>query len=186
MKAEDAKKKVDESKKLMEEAKKKVEEGKKLVEEAKKMMEKAKKADEDAKTEAAKSNKELEKIKTFRKKVQKRSLFLTKDAMKEDNNDDGRIYQNFISAIVLITTIRLLSKEILELAEPKRPRTDREEENKPNCKVCFEVFDDNHPEAVLTTCGHKACYNCLFSLPRNSCPTCRKGFRKRNILKIYD
>ena len=67
-----------------------------------------------------------------------------------------------------------------------RQRKDPEEGNKPKCRICFELFGENHPKAVLTSCGHTACLNCLSSLPQKTCPSCRKKFTKRNILQVFE
>ncbi|CAG5106214.1 Oidioi.mRNA.OKI2018_I69.chr1.g2742.t1.cds [Oikopleura dioica] len=153
-KAEDAKKKVAETAKM-------IKESEKVVNEALKNVEKANAAFIDAQKAEEESNAELGKIKTFRRKVQTRSLFLTEDAMNEDN-----------------TTA--------EPPEPKKSRKAPEEDNKPKCRICFELFDENHPKAVLTSCGHTACLNCLSSLPQKTCPSCRKKFTKRNILQVFE
>ncbi|CAG5099708.1 Oidioi.mRNA.OKI2018_I69.XSR.g16646.t1.cds [Oikopleura dioica] len=135
-------------------AEEKVKDAKKEVANAKKVLKFA----EDKENEACK---ELEKKKIWRKKVQKRSVLLTKHAMKEENSDLES------------------SDELVEV--------DGEKENKKlKCKVCFELFDDEHREAVLTTCGHKACFKCLSSLPQKTCPTCRADFTEDKILKIFD
>ncbi|CAG5085965.1 Oidioi.mRNA.OKI2018_I69.PAR.g11066.t2.cds [Oikopleura dioica] len=68
-----------------------------------------------------------------------------------------------------------------------------EEENKPmedneklKCKVCFELYDDDHLQAAVSPCGHKACFQCLSSLPQKTCPTCRADFTADQILKLFD
>ncbi|CAG5099710.1 Oidioi.mRNA.OKI2018_I69.XSR.g16647.t1.cds [Oikopleura dioica] len=129
------------------------------VEDAKKKVATAKKALEDAETEENKAREELEKNRNWRKRVQKRSLILTENAMKEENSD-------------------------LDSSDESDETNGEEENEKPKCKVCFELFGNDHPEAVLITCGHKGCFGCLSSLPQKTCPFCRADFTEDKILKV--
>ncbi|CAG5113278.1 Oidioi.mRNA.OKI2018_I69.chr2.g7397.t1.cds [Oikopleura dioica] len=128
---------------------------------AAKKVEEAEKALEEAKLEKENAYEELQKIKEWRRKVQKRSLVLTKNAMKEDNNLEDSTDE---------------SDKNLVKDEP---------DDKLKCKVCFEIFCDEHPEALVIPCGHRACFNCLSSLPQKTCPSCRAEFTEDKIFKIY-
>ena len=66
------------------------------AEDAKKKVAMAKKALQEAKAEEDQACRELEKKIIWRKKVQKRSVLLTKNAMKEDNSDLGNISWNMV------------------------------------------------------------------------------------------
>ncbi|CAG5088373.1 Oidioi.mRNA.OKI2018_I69.PAR.g11820.t1.cds [Oikopleura dioica] len=156
---EDAEKQVESSRKVMEV-------DQKLVEEVLKKAQESSQAFEEAKVDAEKCKEELAKIRKWRKKVQKRSLVLSKAAMKEDNSD---------------------AESSGESDEPETKKSKGGEENNEddNCKICCEVFSEAHPLAALTACGHIACFNCLSNLPQKTCPTCRKKFTKRNILKLF-
>ncbi|CAG5108325.1 Oidioi.mRNA.OKI2018_I69.chr1.g3742.t1.cds [Oikopleura dioica] len=117
----------------------------------------AKKALAKAEEKAKNAEDELGKKKAWRKKVQKRSVVLTKHAMKEDNSD-------------------LVNSE----------DDNNESKEKPKCKVCFENYSEDRPEAAIFPCGHKACFICLSSLPQKTCPTCRAAFTADKILKLYE
>ncbi|CAG5105019.1 Oidioi.mRNA.OKI2018_I69.chr1.g1762.t1.cds [Oikopleura dioica] len=131
-------------------------------ERAHKKVEDLKKQLEMAENDAVDADQELECVKVFRRKVQKRSLFLTKETMKDDNPD-------------LDTTdeVKLVPEE-------------KEVNEKLRCKVCFETYDEEHPQAAVIPCGHKACLNCLSSLPQKNCPTCRAEFTDDKIFKLFD
>ncbi|CAG5077908.1 Oidioi.mRNA.OKI2018_I69.PAR.g8841.t1.cds [Oikopleura dioica] len=103
------------------------------------------------------AQKDLEDKKKYRRKVQKRALLLANYVMKEDNNDLENDQQS----------------EVKSEAEDRK------------CKVCFEKYDDDHPEAAIFPCGHKSCYNCLTSLTQKICPICRAEFTGDKILKLY-
>jgi len=128
----------------------------KNVAEAKLVLKKA----EETEANAVKS---LDEKKEWRKTVQKRALFLAKEAMKEDNSD-------------------LETDE--EMKNSKKKKID-EEEDKLTCKICLEKFDDEHIEAAIIPCGHKFCYRCLDSIAPYNCPTCRAKFTMRKVYKLY-
>ena len=67
----------------------------------------------------------------------------------------------------------------------KKAKNDDANEKSP-CKVCFFHFDDERPEAALTSCGHKACVPCLDALQPKTCPICRAEFTEEQILKLFD
>ncbi|CAG5091109.1 Oidioi.mRNA.OKI2018_I69.PAR.g12859.t1.cds [Oikopleura dioica] len=71
--------------------------------------------------------------------------------------------------------------------EPEAKKKKQNEDNeKPSCKVCFFPFDNDHPEAVIIPCGHKACFNCISKLPEKDCPSCRAKFSDENVYKVYN
>lgn len=140
--------------------------------EAKRKLEKAKKAFKEAEAERKAADVCLFGLNKVHKKVQKRLLSVTKDTVA------GR---EFLLEAVSISLLDSLDEE-----PPAKQSKNDEENEKLHCKVCFYPFDDEHHEAVLTTCGHKACFNCLTTLRKNECPSCRKKFTKGKILKIFD
>jgi len=158
---EDARKAEDAAEKISENADAKVVEAKKILENL-----------EQAAADAVKS---LGERKKWRKTVQKRALFLAKEAMKEDNSDieEGSDYEP--------------DDEEVEDAEVEEEADEEREEllEKMTCKVCMEKFDDEHPEATIIPCGHKSCFQCLSSLPNKVCPTCRADFAIENVYKLY-
>jgi len=114
------------------------------------------------------SDRSLGEKKKWRKTVQKRALFLANEAMKEDNSD-----------------LEADETDEKEIENRKKRKMDDEEADKLTCKVCLEKYDNEHIEATIIPCGHKSCFQCLSSLPRKNCPTCRARFTKRNLYKLY-
>ncbi|CAG5091117.1 Oidioi.mRNA.OKI2018_I69.PAR.g12863.t1.cds [Oikopleura dioica] len=83
--------------------------------------------------------------------------------------------------VLFVTQVALETVE----SEPKskKPKTENE---KPHCKVCFFPFDNDHPEAVIIPCGHKACFNCISNLPQKKCPSCHVKFTKNRVFKVFN
>ena len=159
------------------EADKKMENLEKELEKTKIELEKAKKDGKDAQEEA-KNKKEL------RRKAQKRSFFLTQDAMKEDGCDFGKNFRVFLWDYKLLE-IPQKKKKTKDASTQEIEAKDEDEDEKESCRICFEKFGEMHPEAAIYPCGHMACYYCLSTLPQKQCPTCRAPFTQRKILKLY-
>ncbi|CBY16286.1 unnamed protein product [Oikopleura dioica] len=134
-----------------------------IVEKAEKEIENCKKALEAAEKKGKEAHDELNEKKKWRKTVQKRTLFLANEAMKEDNSD-------------LETDDAEENKESRAENEDK---TDGREDDDKSCKVCFEDYDKKEClRATVIPRGHQSCFKCLSSLPEKICPTCRAEFTK--------
>ncbi|CAG5099971.1 Oidioi.mRNA.OKI2018_I69.XSR.g16781.t1.cds [Oikopleura dioica] len=132
-------------------ANKRAETSKKKVEEAKKSLAEAEQEEKDA-------DENLEAKKEWRKKVQKRRLFVTLDEAKEDNPE--------LDDTILIKQSKM--------------------DDKLKCSVCFDLYDDNRPQVVLITCFHHFCEACINALQPKNCPKCRTRFTPAKVKKIFD
>ncbi|CAG5094809.1 Oidioi.mRNA.OKI2018_I69.XSR.g13884.t1.cds [Oikopleura dioica] len=134
-----------------------------LKEDFKKSKENRKKAIENLKKSEEKSvsaDKRLEAEKEFRNEAKKRCLMVTRKFEDDSSDDEGPAKKK--------------SKEPLS--------TERNE-----CGICCNPYDDEHHEAVLTSCGHKTCYMCITAkLPSKKCAFCKKPFTAKNILKVFN
>ncbi|CAG5091529.1 Oidioi.mRNA.OKI2018_I69.PAR.g13104.t1.cds [Oikopleura dioica] len=163
---EEARDEEDSAEEDVEEASEALEKAQNDVERIKEALQNAENAQQNAEEEHAAAKEKLEEKKAWRKKVQKRALVLAEDAMKEDNRD--------------------LDDEDDSEDEDCEEEEFEEEKDAYKCKVCFEFFDDEHQEAAIYPCGHKACFNCLSSLQPMVCPICRAPFAPRSILKLFN
>ena len=139
---------------------------------AEKLAEDADKALEEAKKKSKDAHEALDQKKIWRKKVQKRHLFLSTEAMKEDNDELGKIFPLVIDLIIF-------SEDMVVVKQAKL-------DDKLKCKVCLENYGDNHPQVILITCGHHFCSPCISALQQKNCPTCRTRFTPAKILKVFD
>ena len=71
--------------------------------------------------------------------------------------------------------------------EPVKKKAKKTKVNKKlQCNVCSSPFDNAHPEAILASCGHRACANCLMKLEQKECPVCGANFTEDKIIKVLN
>ncbi|CAG5105120.1 Oidioi.mRNA.OKI2018_I69.chr1.g1851.t1.cds [Oikopleura dioica] len=89
----------------------------------------------------------------------------------------------------LFLTVKAVTEGVISDTEPAKKKSKRAEVNeKLQCKVCSSPFDVEHPEAILASCGHRACTNCLMKLEEKECPAvgCGARFSEDKIIKVLD
>ncbi|CAG5091111.1 Oidioi.mRNA.OKI2018_I69.PAR.g12860.t1.cds [Oikopleura dioica] len=118
----------------------------------------AEQALEEAKKAVTETEETRVRTKDYRRKVQKRHLFLSEIAMKEDNED--------LAEMTFVNEAKLSDKL--------------------KCKVCNELFNDVREETIITSCSHKLCSVCYTSLEQKNCPFCRKRFAASKVVKVFD
>ncbi|CAG5094368.1 Oidioi.mRNA.OKI2018_I69.XSR.g13493.t1.cds [Oikopleura dioica] len=124
----------------------------------------------------------------WRKKVQKRIFIAAKSLAKEDNSDfeeepvEKRSKQNAEH------NSRSSSDEDSDAEENRATSPERPSFYSfvltPRCMVCDFGFDNEHQEAIITPCGHKACFNCISNLSEKKCPKCKADFTDENVYKV--
>jgi len=67
-----------------------------------------------------------------------------------------------------------------ELRDPNKRENNRRE-----CQICLEEFNNDERKESVLYCGHRACFKCLNSLPKKLCPICRKEFTAKQIIKFF-
>jgi len=67
-----------------------------------------------------------------------------------------------------------------ELRDPEKP-----EENRTECDICLEEYNNDERRESVLYCGHRSCFKCLTDLPKKLCPICRKEFTAEQIIKFF-
>ncbi|CAG5108323.1 Oidioi.mRNA.OKI2018_I69.chr1.g3741.t1.cds [Oikopleura dioica] len=101
-------------------------------------------------------------------KVKKR-LFVAAKAV-QDSSSSSSDSSDSDDDVIFVTKKKAKQDEVIE---------------KLQCKVCFNPFDDNRPEAIIIPCAHKFCFNCISALPEKKCPNCRTDFTDNNVYKTH-
>ena len=59
------------------------------------------------------------------------------------------------------------------------------ENERQECRICFQVYDTDHKECCISLCGHRFGKSCLEKLQPKRCPLCNKNFVDKHIVILY-
>jgi hypothetical protein len=82
----------------------------------------------------------------------------------------------YISSENKLVSFRSAVYILYEIPEPKGTPTDDETKQ---CSICVENIKD-----YALPCGHIYCIECVGKM-KSECPTCKKGFVKDKVIKLY-
>jgi len=62
---------------------------------------------------------------------------------------------------------------------------DTPEDNRSECNICLEEYNNDERRESVLYCGHRSCFNCLNDLTKKFCPICRKKYTAKQIIKFF-
>ncbi|CAG5094852.1 Oidioi.mRNA.OKI2018_I69.XSR.g13917.t1.cds [Oikopleura dioica] len=157
----------------------------KLYKESRREQESAEKESMAAEEELEDAENEVEKIRKSLIKAKATVKFAKRKAnAAEKNLKERRNWSETVRKRALVVANDALGYDVSshDACEIKK---EEEETEMHECRLCYNPYGDERPEAVVIPCGYKACFNCLSTLPRKVCPHCRAEFTDDKLLKLH-
>ena len=135
-------------------------------------------------------SKELKRTRHLRKKNWQ-SLKLTLKMRTKSSRKHAKIVRKFKKSwpkcfrLVRKNCVIQVSFDAPIFAFSKSLCLEKRENNRRECQICLEEFNNDERKESVLYCGHRACFKCLTSLPNKLCPICRKEFTADQIIKFF-